>query len=161
MNPTHLHLVLNHVPALGVVFAGLLLAIALWQRSAQFQRVALLMMVGCALVVIPVYLTGKGSEDAVEHLAGVSEAAIDRHEDAAVASVVAVGVLGGLALVGALLFRKARTVPAVFAAGFLVITLATTGFFAWTGYLGGQIRHTELGNSVAAAAPDVAGEHDD
>lgn len=160
MYATHLHLILNHVPALGVVFAALLLAIALWQRSAQFQRVALLMMVGCALVAIPVYLTGKNSEDAVKHIAGVSEAAIDRHEDAAVASVVAVGVLGGFALVGTLLFGKARTVPAMFTAGLLVLTLTTTGFFAWTGYLGGQIRHTELGNSVATV-PDRAGEHDD
>ncbi len=161
MNVVHLHLILNHVPALGVVFAGLLLGIALWHRSAQFQRVALVMMVGCALVAIAVYLTGKGAEDTVEHITGVSEAAIDRHEDAAVASVVAIGVLGGLALVGVLLFRKATAVPTAFAAGLLALTLTTTGLFAWAGYLGGQIRHSELGGSVAAVTHHGGAEDDD
>jgi Domain of unknown function (DUF5666) len=73
MNAAHLHLILNHVPVLGVVFAGLLLGTALWYRSAQFQRVALVAMVGSALVAVPVYLTGERAEEAVEHVAGVSE----------------------------------------------------------------------------------------
>lgn len=160
MDGTHLHLILNHVPALGVVFAGLLLGIALWYRSPQFQRLALVTMVGCALVALPVYLTGEDAEEAVERVAGVSGAAIERHEDAAGASIVAIEILGGLALVGALLFRKVTAVPKVFAAGLLALTLTTTGLFAWTGYLGGLIRHTELGS--AAAAMDRRGaEHDD
>jgi uncharacterized membrane protein len=160
MDAVHLHLILNHVPALGVVFAGLLLGTALWHRSPQFQRVALAMMVGSALVAVPVYLTGDGAEEAVEHIAGVADAAIDRHEDAAAASAVAIAILGGLALAGVVVFRRATGVPTVFAAGLLVLTLTTTGLFAWTGYLGGQIRHTELGGSVAAAT-DRRGDEDD
>jgi hypothetical protein len=159
MDATHLHLILNHVPALGGAFAGLLLGAALWYRSVQFQRLALVMMVGSALTALPVYLTGEGAEDRVEHLVGVSDAAIDRHADAAAASVVAIGILGGLALVGAVAFRRSA-VPTVFAMGLLTLALATTGLFAWTGYLGGQIRHTELGGS-AAAALDHHGADDD
>jgi hypothetical protein len=117
-------------------------------------------MVGCALVAIPVYLTGEGAEEAVERVAGISEAAIERHADAAIAGVVAIEILGGLALGGALLFRKAAAVPRVFAAGLLALTLTTTGLFAWTGYLGGLIRHTELG-STAAATDRRGAEHDD
>lgn len=161
MDAAHLHLILNHVPALGVLFAGALLGSALWYRSAQFQRVALVMMVGCALVAVPVYLTGEGAEEAVEGIAGVSEAAIDRHADAAAASVVAIGILGGLALVGAFAFRKAAAVPTILAAGLLALTLTTTGLFAWTGYLGGQIRHTELTGSLGAATDRRGAERDD
>lgn len=161
MAATHLHLMLNHVPVLGVVFAGLLLGTALWYRSPQFQRLALVTMVGCALVAVPVYLTGEGAEETVEGLPGVAEATIERHADAAAASVVAIGILGGLALVGVFAFRKAAAVPRLFAAGLLALTLTTTGFFAWTGYLGGQIRHTELGSSTAAATDRRGTEHDD
>lgn len=160
MDATHLHLILNHVPALGVVFAGLLLGVALWYRSAQFQRLALVMMVGTALVAIPVYLTGKEAEETVEGIAGVSEAAVERHADAAVASVAAIEILGGVALLGALLFRKAAAVPKLFAVGLLALTLTTTGLFAWTGYLGGQIRHTELKSRVAAAKDRRGADHD-
>lgn len=161
MDATHLHLILNHVPALSVVFAGLLLGVALWYRSAQFQRLALVMMVGGALVAVPVYLTGESAEDTVEGIAGVSEAAIERHADAAAASVAAIGLLGGLALIGALAFRKAIAVPRIFATGLLALALTTTGLLAWTGFLGGQIRHTELGSSMATATDRRGGEHDD
>ena len=76
MGAAHLHLILNHVPVLGVVFAGLLLGTALWYRSPQFQRLALVMVVGSALVAVPVYLTGEGAEDMVEGMAGVSRASL-------------------------------------------------------------------------------------
>jgi uncharacterized membrane protein len=160
MEAAHLHLILNHVPVLGVVFAGLLLGAALWYRSPQFQRLALVMMVGSALIAVPVYLTGEGAEDTVEGMTGVSEAAIERHADAAEASIVAIGILGGLAFVGVIAFRNAAAVPKVFAAGLLGLTLTTTALFAWTGYLGGQIRHTELGG-MAAVTDRRGAEHDD
>ncbi len=161
MGAAHLHLILNHVPVLGVLFAGLLLGAALWYRSPQFQRLALVVMVGSALVAVPVYLTGEAAEDTVEGMTAVSEAAIERHADAAEASIVAIGVLGGLALLGVIAFRRAAGVPKVFAAGLLALTLTTTGLFAWTGYLGGQIRHTELGGSMAAATDRRGAEDDD
>ena len=66
-----------------------------------------------------------------------------------------------MSLTGALAFRKAVAVPRIFAAGLLALTLTTTGLFAWTGYLGGQIRHTELGSSMATATDRRGGEHDD
>jgi uncharacterized membrane protein len=161
MGAAHLHPILNHVPVLGVVFAGLLLGAALGYRSSQFQRLALVMMVGSALVAVPVYLTGEAAEDTVEGITGVSEAAIERHADAAEASIVGTGVQGGLALLGVIASRMATAVPKVFGAGLLALTLTTTGFFAWTGYLGGQIRHTELGGSMAAATDRRGAEHDD
>lgn len=152
MSATHLHLILNHLPMLGVVFAGVLFAIALLYRNARFQRLSLWFLVLFALTAIPVYLTGESAEEVAERLPGVSEAVIERHEEAALAALVAMEVLGGLALLGAALFRKAARIPAYLAAGVLALTLSTTGLFAWTGYLGGQIRHTEIGPASAAAS---------
>ena len=144
MNATHLHLILNHLPMLGVVIAGVLFGIALWYDNVQFQRLTLGLIALFALTAIPVYLTGEPAQHVVERLAGVSEAAIDRHEHAASIALGAVEGLGGLALLGMLIFRRARAIPRGFAASVLVFALAVSGLFGWTGYLGGQIRHTEI-----------------
>ena len=160
MSATHLHLILNHVPMLGVVIAGALFGIALAYRNIQFQRVALGFLVVFALTAIPVYLTGEPAEEAVERMPGVSERMIDRHEKAASTALAAMEGLGGLGLLGMLIFRKAAALPRVFAAGMLVLTLAVSGLFGWTGYLGGQIRHPELRAAAqpAATALEVSGE---
>jgi hypothetical protein len=151
MDATHIHLILNHVPMLGIVIAGALFGIALAYRNIQFQRVALGFLVVFALTAVPVYLTGEPAEEAVERAPGVSERTIDRHEKAASTALAAMEGLGGLALLGMLMFRKAAALPRVFAAGVLVLVLAVSGLFGWTGYLGGQIRHPEL----RAAAPNA------
>ena len=150
MGGAHIHLILNHVPILGSVIAGALFGIALAFRNIQFQRVALGFLVVFALTAIPVYLTGEPAEKVVERAPGVSEPTIDRHEKAASMALAAMEGLGGLALLGMLVFRKAAALPRVFAAGVLVLALAVSGLFGWTGYLGGQIRRPEL----RAAASD-------
>ncbi len=166
MDAAHLHLVLNHLPMLGVVFAGALFAIARWQGSAPFQRVSLGVLVFFALAAIPVYLTGEPAEDAVERIAGVSEQLIERHEDAAVVAFTAMEVLGALALLGVVLFARARAIPRVLAAGVLALTVVTSGLMGWTGYLGGMIRHTEIRSasmpgSVPSEAKIRSRHHDD
>lgn len=144
MSAVHLHLVLNHLPVLGVVFAGILFVVARIQRSAAFQRIALWFLVGSALAAIPVYLTGEPAEEVVEGLPGMAEALIERHEEAAGAAFAAMEIVGGLALLAALVFREARAMPGALAAGLIALVLGTGGLFAWTGYLGGQIRHSEV-----------------
>ncbi|HEX7124800.1 MAG TPA: hypothetical protein VF406_03355 [Thermodesulfobacteriota bacterium] len=158
MSPVHLHLVLNHLPAIGVLFAGALFVVALFMRSAPFQRVALWFLVLSALAAVPVYLTGESAEEAVEHLPGVAETLIERHEEAAGVTFTTMEVLGGVALLAALIFRKAREVPRVVAAGLVALVVATSGLFTWTGYLGGQIRHAEIRSDTALADAGGAGE---
>jgi hypothetical protein len=155
MSLVHVHLILNHVPIVGTVVAGVLFAIAALRRNLQLQRVALAFLLVFALLTIPVYFTGEPAEHAVEHLAGVSEAAIDRHEDAANASFVAVEILGAAALLSLALFRR-RALPRVFAAAMMALTLVTAGLFGWTGYLGGEIRHSEITAGSGDPSPLVA-----
>lgn len=162
MSLVHLHLVLNHLPAIGLVFAGALFLVALAKRSGPFQHVALWFLVVSALAAIPVYLTGESAEEAVERLPGVAEALIERHEEAAGAAFVAMEVLGGIALLTALALRWRPQVPRVVAAGLVALVVATSALFTWTGYLGGQIRHSEVRSGAAVAdAGDGAQERDD
>lgn len=152
MSLAHLHLVLNHVPVVGILIAGVLFVIAVRWRNSQLERLTLGFLVAFALLTIPVYLTGESAEHVAERLPGVAEALIERHEDAALATLVVVEVLGAGALIGLGLYRR-RLLPRVFAVGLVGLVVITSGLFAWTGYLGGQIRHTE----IRAASPAVTG----
>jgi len=144
VNLPHIHLMLNHVPVLGTLFGLVLLAWGIMRRNGALQRAALLTFTVVALVAIPVYLTGEPAEEAVEHLAGTVDSAIDPHEDAAIISFIAMELLGALSL-GALLLSRTRFNPALVVRGALAVAIITGGLMAWTANLGGRIRHGEVG----------------
>lgn len=79
MNPAHLHIVLNHIPVVGIPFGTGLLIWGFLRKSQEVKTTALLVFVAIALVTIPTYLSGKAAEDLVEHLPGVSENLIEDH----------------------------------------------------------------------------------
>ncbi len=168
MSLAHVHLILNHLPIAGTIFAAVLFAIAFIRKSGLLERVALGFLVAFAVLAIPVYLTGESAEEAVEHLPGVLEATIGRHEAAAMASLVAMEIVGAAALVALVLFWQ-TSVPRAIAAGLIGLTVITSGLFGWTGYLGGQIRHTEIAGvttvqgeaGVAASARTTERDKDD
>lgn len=155
MNWPHIHLMLNHFPVLGTLFGLVLLAWGIVRRNDSLQRAALLTFTVVALVAIPVYFTGKPAEDAVEHLAGTAESAIEAHEEAALVSFIAMELLGALAL-GALLLSRTRFNPTLVVRTALAVALFTGGLMAWTANLGGRIRHSEL----RAAGAGQSGEHE-
>ena len=66
MNAAYVHLTLNHVPVLGVVFALPLLGFGLLRRNPALLRAGWVTLVAVALVAIPVYLSGEGAEEIVE-----------------------------------------------------------------------------------------------
>jgi hypothetical protein len=153
MSPVHLHLLLNHVPVVGMLFVVLILAVAFWRRDSAGGRLALVVLVGLAAVTAVVFLSGEPAEDAVEKLAGVSEAAIHPHEEAAKASLIAVGVAGGLALLALLAFWR-RPLPRWTIGGALAVTLIVAVLFGWTANLGGRIRHSEIAGVTLPSGDD-------
>ncbi len=156
MDLVHLHLMLNHVPVLGVVFAFVVGVIGFLFKSKAVTRVALGMLVFSAIIAVPVYLTGEPAEEVVEGLAGVSEAVIEQHESAAAFSLILAGVTGGFALL-ALLFGRSLTskVPGYLVAATLLAAFLTTGSMLWTANLGGQIRHTEIRTAAGSSTSDA------
>lgn len=157
MSATHLHLILTHVPILGVLFGTLLLGGAMLRRSEELQRLALVIFLLAGLVVVPVFQTGEPAEETVEHVAGVSEAAIEAHEESAETTLVLTGILAAAAL-GALIFRR-RSGPLVLGA-VLVLGVLASASLAYTGSLGGQIRHTEIAAGGAASGGGAVTERE-
>lgn len=145
MSMVHLHLLLNHMTIFLLFIALLtcLLNLALWRsRTLSYYCVGLL--VATAFITWPVYLTGEGSEDLVKTLIGVAPEYIENHEASAKLTLAAIQLTGLLsALYGWVLWKKHKA-PKYLVILVLLITTATLGLASYTGYLGGQIRHTEI-----------------
>jgi uncharacterized membrane protein len=73
MTPVHLHVLLNHVPVLGVAFGLLTLLGGMVSRRADVTRVSMALFVAGSLAAIPTYRSGEPAEDAVERAAGAVE----------------------------------------------------------------------------------------
>lgn len=152
MNFSHLHLIMNHIPVVGLPIALLFLAYGLYQRNLPMQRFSLFVLLGLAAMVIPVYLTGEPAEKLIEHLPGVAESFIETHEDAAMVSLI-LTLLTGLASLIALLIKKDDKKNRF--ASFVVAGLAFIAVLSlmYTANMGGKVRHTELRADSEAAAP--------
>lgn len=169
MEIAYLHLVTNHIPIIGVPFALALLIIGIWRRSDELKAVSFLVFAVLGVLTLGVFLLGQGGEDFVEHLPGVSENAIEEHENIAKFALASVGVLAVLALFALLRYKgisflKPRfkgtaaaeanvQTTSVFAtwivALIVLIALATSGILGFTGQLGGKIRHPEFHDGAA------------
>lgn len=150
MDATHLHLLLNHFPIIGTVLGVGLMAYGYLTSSDQVKKSALWTWFVMALIAIPVFLTGEPAEESIEGIAGVSEGLIEEHEEAATVAIWLMEALGLLSLV-ALVFSKTKdslSKPLVLVS--TVLGLVVFGAMARTGYLGGQIRHSEIRSGVAA-----------
>ncbi|HKW48383.1 MAG TPA: hypothetical protein VJN70_13130 [Gemmatimonadaceae bacterium] len=148
MSTVHLHLLLNHVPVLGVVFVTLLLCLALVRSSGELAKLSLASLALVGVISILVFVTGEPAQEAIEHLPGFSERLIDRHEDAALVATIAAGCIGAVAL-GALVVYRRRAVPRWLTLFALVAALGSTGLMGYVANLGGQIRHTEIRSTSA------------
>jgi hypothetical protein len=160
MNLTHLHLMLNHAPILGMLFGLGLLGFGLWRKSMDNQKAALGILVLAALLAVPVFLTGEPAEDAVENLPGVSRPTIEAHEEAALWAFVGTGLVGVSALGGLIVCRRGKPLPGWFGAAVLGTSLLVGGLMAWTANLGGQVRHSEVRANASITAPNPAGDHE-
>ena len=148
MSIVHLHLILNHVPLIGMAFVLLILGVATWRRNDGMGKFGLAVMVGLAAVTAVVFLSGEPTEEAIESIAGVSEAMIHPHEEAAEASLIATGIAGVLALIALGIYRR-RALPRWVTGAAFTAALVAGSMLGWTANLGGQIRHTEIGASVS------------
>lgn len=160
MNGPFVHLTLNHVPIIGVFFVLTLLALGWVRRSEELADTSFLALVVLALIAIGVYFSGEAAEEAIEHLAGVSETRIEAHEEAALVAFIGMETLGAAALAAFLVRRRIGTIRA-WIGGVALLAVVVAGLFVWTAHRGGLIRHPELRGADAPAAQLEAEAEDD
>jgi uncharacterized membrane protein len=147
MNQTHIHLLITHLPIFGSILGGLVLAHGLWTNSNQTKIAAYNLFIISAIGAGIAYLTGEGAEETVENIQGVVEATIKTHEEFALFALISLIILGVTSLIGLLLTLRKSSLTRTLAIIILFISLISFGLIARTGYLGGQIRHTEINST--------------
>jgi uncharacterized membrane protein len=153
MTWAHVHLALNHVPVIGILFIVLLLGTAVVRGSSELARASYGLIALVAVIAVAVYFTGEPAEELVEKLPGFSESLLDTHEDAALVATVGMSLLGLAAI-----FGLVRRQPAWYPKAVLALSLLVLVLMGWTANLGGQIRHTEIRSAAAKAG--TTGERD-
>jgi uncharacterized membrane protein len=153
MNWAHIHLAVNHLPVLFLPVALAMLAAAQARKSAELRKAGLVWLVVAALAGAGAYLTGEPAEEVVEDRPGISDAAIEAHEEAAFGAVLATGAAGILALVVLVAgWGDHRPASGMFAATVAAALLAGA-LMARTANLGGHISHPEIRGPAAATVP--------
>lgn len=144
MNYAHLHLLLNHFPAIGTIIGLSLLLVSFGGDGSDLRRSGLIIFAVSALLAIPTFLSGFGARIMMSQDGSTPNALLERHESAAMLSLWFMETTGALALVA--LWHSHRTsrparwhMPVI-----LLFALLTVGLMTRTGNTGGDIRHPEV-----------------
>jgi hypothetical protein len=164
MNWAELHLLLNHIPPIGLVIGIVLLVVAAIRKNLDLIKVSLSIFVVMAIVAIPTYSTGEPAYEIIKNLPGVSEAIVEQHEDVAGAALAAILTLGAISLMGLFLSfaaADANKIPKWPVALSLILSIVSGILMMRAANLGGQVRHTEIraaDNQPLPEAPKTEGE---
>jgi uncharacterized membrane protein len=150
----HLHLLVNHAPVFGTLFALALLIASYFTAADTFRRTAFVVLVCSAIAGAVANLSGDAAEDAIRGFPGVRRQVIHAHEQMGDKAYYLGLALGILALIALLRWRR-RPVPASATLVAVLATLFVSGAFAYTALLGGQIRHTEVRPGATATDATV------
>jgi hypothetical protein len=144
-NPAYRHLLINHLPILGLAAAALVLFFALFFRSRAVLAPALIAILLLAASAIPVRQTGEQAFKQIEKTA--DDAGVDwlyLHADRANAGMPAYYVLAGLALVALLAPFKWPRSATPLALAVLLASFACIAIGGWIAQAGGPVIHVEL-----------------
>jgi len=144
MNWAHVHLIINHIPVIGIGLLILLFIVAIVRKNKGLITVALAFIILISLATIPVYLTGEPAEEVVEDMPGISEELIEEHEEQAEIAFILVEVAGGLALITLIARRYSDKLGQRLVILTLLVLIVSGGLIGWTANLGGKIHHEEI-----------------
>jgi len=151
MDAVSLHLISNHVPIIGVFFGIVVLGYGMSRQSPPTLAAAYIAFLISAAMGLVAYFSGEGAEEVAEKLPGVTHEIIEVHEEAAVYTLVSYVVLALASLLGMLKVKNHYHRIRKLAIVILLLSIIAFATAAYTGYTGGQVRHTELRNTSLPA----------
>lgn len=144
MEPTQVHLLLNHYPIFAIFIGFAVLLFGLIKSNQTARIISYSIFISAAIASIIVFQCGEGAEHIIEKLLPESEQYIEAHEEAAeIALWFAIG-LGLMSIIGLYTSIKQKLIEKKIGIVILVVSVLTIAFFAYVGSLGGKIVHAEL-----------------
>lgn len=144
MNPTHIHLMITHLPIFAAAIGLLVLIFGIWQQSISTKIASYGIFIIGAIGAGIAYLTGEEAEETVEHLAGVAKSTIHTHEDAAMYALICMIFLGVAAIIGLYTIWRKMSAENKIANVIILLAIFSLTVLTRVAYLGGQIRHSEI-----------------
>jgi len=153
MDPTHLHLLLNHVPTVGFAVGIALFVLSIGKRSHDLKQASLVILVGVALLSIPTYATGNAAQTHLQERGEVSDGTnegmvtlslIETHEGAAFLALALMELTGALSWLGLWQLRRRATISTGMTGSILLLSLVTLALMAQAADVGGMINHPEI-----------------
>ena len=139
----HIHLLVNHAPVFGSLFALALLVASYFYAPDVLRRTGFAVLIVTALAALIAFLTGDSAQHAIRGFPGVVRSMIDEHEEMGESSFIVASVVGALALI-VLVWWRSRPIPRVATLVLLLGSVIVSGMMAYTALLGGRIRHSEV-----------------
>ncbi len=164
-NMVHVHLLLNHLPIIGMIIGLGLFLLGLVQKSDDLKRASLLVFLGLSLISIPTYMSGSGAQEVVCPVPEgatklppcstqpINRTAIEIHNDTALAAFAVIEFLGVFAWLGLWQYRRISRPTTWNVAVILLLSVITLGLMAAAGNTGGAIRHPESGEAMNSPVP--------
>jgi uncharacterized membrane protein len=142
----HVHMILNHVPTVGFVFAILFFVIALIANNNGMKRGSLVLFVICSIVGVPTYVAGTASMWALTQppIPEISKAVINAHRDMALWTLFGLGFTGAASWFELWRYRYFGSFSKVSVTVIMLFAVVTLGIMAETGHRGGLINHPEI-----------------
>ena len=149
MDWVHLHLALNHLPVVGVLFIFGLLLLGVSRGSEELKRLSLQLAVGLFIVSMLVKTTGEQSASRLfPEPTEATKVMIVAHENSADQAVTGAFLFAVLAAAGLYRSRKNKVLPNWSVVGCLVLGLLTIVLLGRSANLGGKIAHPEIRNET-------------
>lgn len=144
MDATRIHLFITHLPVFGLFLGFFALVYGVLRDDKGVKIVSLVIIVVSITGGLIAFQTGESAEETVEKLSGLSEEAIEIHEESAELTNAFFIGLGLLSLLSLYFELKSNRFGKHMLVAVLALTVVTFFFVARTASLGGKIRHTEI-----------------
>ena len=145
---SHAHIILNHVPTAGFVFALAFFVVALVTNNDGMKRGSLVAFIICSIAGVPAYVAGTAAMWAMTQPPipdmVVSQAVINAHRDMALWTLFGLGFTGAAAWIELWRSRSRGAFSTQSLYLILLFAVVTLAIMTETGHRGGLINHPEI-----------------
>jgi uncharacterized membrane protein len=157
MNLAHVHIVINHVPSLGMVVAACLLVFSLLKKNEGLKKISFQLLVALSLLALPTFMTGSAAEAMLRNPTDATKGLIQAHENAAIWTLGLISITGTFAWFGLWQYRRFSRPGFGNTTIVVILSLMTATAILRTANMGGDITHTEIRDAGAAVLPADSG----
>ena len=148
MNAAHFHLLVNHLPIVGLWIGISVLFVGLLFKKTDVKLTAYGLFIFSAITSIFAFYSGERAVEVIEEIAGISETLIHTHEEYAELFFILILILGALSL-AAFVTELKKLKYAKYIMMLTLLLALTNGVLAkYVATSGGEIRHTEIRNDA-------------